>query len=515
MAQTILCPYCGLAEDARAERCGGCGGFFDDLSRRVTQQHMGPWFVRDPQQPFRPGCTYEILVKQIQRGKVTAQTPLRGPTTRQFWMLAKQVPGVAHLVGFCSSCGATVPKDARQCQQCSVVFEEPVDRNALGLAPVDPGLGEEVEKARAAEAAAAAAAAAAAPPPITSKPATSTGMPTTSPLRAASATGAQIPIAQAKQSGIRPPTASGIPRTAATASGASVAKSGSGAKSASGVNAPGGAAPVRAAASASGAAKATVVGTTSATAPPQPSRAPSLGTVHGEALPWMTGNTAPVTAAPVRKGGGLNKWIIAFLVLNAILVIAVVGLLLMPSNVATTDKPKNDDNGKAPATSPEHPAPAKPQDTPTPTATVKPPVVVKQPEVQPQPKPTPKPDPVTPPTPPVVVEQPKPTPPAVVETPAQPSTPDSGSGKVSFFGITVNKGGISDQQAALINGELAKANDLYKADKLEEAKAVLLKLKAQLGAAAKTSGIDDAIKTVSDKIHKKELDQFFNPTPPK
>jgi len=149
----ILCPYCGHVNPGPAERCGSCGGFFDPLSRRVTQQHMGPWFIRDSANPFRPGCTYEVMAKQVQRGKVTANTILRGPTTKQFWSVARHVPGIAHLLGTCHQCSQRVQPTDPKCPKCGAKFGAVTDRQHLGVDPEDPGVWDEVEKTRAEEAA--------------------------------------------------------------------------------------------------------------------------------------------------------------------------------------------------------------------------------------------------------------------------------------------------------------------------------------------------------------------------
>jgi len=131
----ILCPYCGNTQSEPEDRCAACGGFFDNLSLKVTQQHMGPWFVRDRHHPFRPGCSYEVLKKQIERGKVKPTTIIRGPTTRQFWSVARNVPGVAHLLGYCHGCGGHVDPDADRCSHCHTRLFAPRLRDKLGLAP--------------------------------------------------------------------------------------------------------------------------------------------------------------------------------------------------------------------------------------------------------------------------------------------------------------------------------------------------------------------------------------------
>ena len=129
----ILCPYCGHAQFG-GERCQACAGLFEPLSRRATQLAMGPWQVRDKNNPFRPGCCYDIIKSMAKAGKIKNTTVMRGPTTRQFWSVARNVPGVAHLIGYCHACGNHVSPSDAKCGECSAIFQEPRDRNALGLA---------------------------------------------------------------------------------------------------------------------------------------------------------------------------------------------------------------------------------------------------------------------------------------------------------------------------------------------------------------------------------------------
>ncbi|MCC5831239.1 MAG: hypothetical protein JJU36_17505 [Phycisphaeraceae bacterium] len=130
----ILCPYCGCAQPhSDLGRCTDCGGYFEPLSRRSTQIAMGPWYIRDKKVPFRPGCSYEVLAAQVRAGRVKPNTVLRGPTTRQFWSLARNTPGVAHLVGYCHRCGTHVKPDDRNCPSCAEPFLGVKERNELGL----------------------------------------------------------------------------------------------------------------------------------------------------------------------------------------------------------------------------------------------------------------------------------------------------------------------------------------------------------------------------------------------
>jgi hypothetical protein len=99
----------------------------------ATQIAMGPWFVRDENMPFAPGCSYQIIKRKAQTGKLTAQSIIRGPSTHQFWMHADQVAGVAHLLGVCHQCGEKVNPNERICPSCHAVFSTPDTRNELGL----------------------------------------------------------------------------------------------------------------------------------------------------------------------------------------------------------------------------------------------------------------------------------------------------------------------------------------------------------------------------------------------
>ena len=130
------CPYCGEKQNAGTSQCSSCSGLFEPLSRQATQNHMGPWQVRDASAPFTPGCSYATIRRMAQRGKIAPDAVLRGPTTRQFWMVASEIPGVAHLLGRCHACKGEASADAFSCDHCGAAFPTPEDRQSLGLAPV-------------------------------------------------------------------------------------------------------------------------------------------------------------------------------------------------------------------------------------------------------------------------------------------------------------------------------------------------------------------------------------------
>lgn len=131
-AKLVLCPYCGHAQHG-GDRCQVCSGLFEPLSRRATQLAMGPWQIRDKHNPFRPGCCYDIVKKMAAAGKIKSTTVMRGPTTRQFWSIARNVPGISHLIGYCHECGFHVSPSDAKCGDCGAVFVEHRQRNQLGL----------------------------------------------------------------------------------------------------------------------------------------------------------------------------------------------------------------------------------------------------------------------------------------------------------------------------------------------------------------------------------------------
>ncbi len=133
---SLPCPYCGEANASDTYECGTCAGIFEPLSRQATQNAMGPWFVRDEDSPFAPGCSYETLRKLVKRGRIVATTVVRGPTTNQFWMQAKNTPGVAILMSLCHSCHEHAKPEDFSCEKCGSVLSPATSRDGLGLAPV-------------------------------------------------------------------------------------------------------------------------------------------------------------------------------------------------------------------------------------------------------------------------------------------------------------------------------------------------------------------------------------------
>ena len=131
----VLCPYCGHTQRTRgkSDHCDVCGGLFEPLSRKATQIAMGPWFLRDQRNPFRPGCSFDVIKRLLEQQKIGPTTVLRGPTTRQFWSIARNIPGLAHHLGYCHACRQKIEPDLPQCPLCEAEFKDPPHRNQLGL----------------------------------------------------------------------------------------------------------------------------------------------------------------------------------------------------------------------------------------------------------------------------------------------------------------------------------------------------------------------------------------------
>jgi len=134
LSHAVLCPYCGSV--AVEGKCQSCGGLLEPLSKQATQNDMGPWFIRDEDRPFQPGCSYATLRKLALKGRLSQKTIIRGPSSRQFWSFARNVRGVAHLLGECHNCHGPAGPDEYMCRSCGAVFEATTDRQSFGIGPI-------------------------------------------------------------------------------------------------------------------------------------------------------------------------------------------------------------------------------------------------------------------------------------------------------------------------------------------------------------------------------------------
>ena len=130
----MVCPYCGsMHKDHLPEICEYCHGRLDPESREHTRADLGPWFLRNVDRPFSPGMRYETLVRQMALGRIRSTDVVRGPTTGQFWTVARKVPGLSHHFGLCHACQAPASPEDDACRACGASFQVMLDRNRMGL----------------------------------------------------------------------------------------------------------------------------------------------------------------------------------------------------------------------------------------------------------------------------------------------------------------------------------------------------------------------------------------------
>lgn len=486
----ILCPYCGHAQHDPADRCTACGGFFDPLSRKVSQQHMGPWFIRDSKMPFRPGCSYDVIVKQVERGRIKPTTIMRGPTTRQYWSIARNVPGVAHLLGYCHECGHRVdPKDA-QCPKCRQPFNRPRYRDELGLDPYDPSVFAEAARAQAAMAAAAGALSA-------GDRGGTTVTPIGAPNEATMPTGLASSILSSIRDNDRDTDERKTTTTALSAAAAAAAPAGQ-------------------------------VTITSGLGPPR----------HHDAMSWMeTDESEPDDIDSVQSAGhgavgmsaaaiapvaavarSSNAWVWALIAVNAVLAVVVVAIIMMRGDGGHFDA------GQAPPLPPMI-ADSRPLVPSTP-----------QPAVTPEPSPQPAPMPADQSTPPAPGDV---TPPAAQPAPVQPQvqpqpTPLNPGGTKpkkpnTFFGIPfdsddeppadqpapppvvppADKPAPNPSDTTKWVVEIDKALASEQAGELQKALDTLLAVRGSAPADQQPPQLDQIIARVKAKIERKQLKDFF------
>jgi hypothetical protein len=74
---------------------------------------------------------FATLMILVQKGRVTARSVLRGPTTQQFWRHAAKVNGVSREFGLCWNCGGDVAKNARACSNGKPLQAPPANPDVL------------------------------------------------------------------------------------------------------------------------------------------------------------------------------------------------------------------------------------------------------------------------------------------------------------------------------------------------------------------------------------------------
>lgn len=126
-----VCPFCGTQRETDVGACTQCSLEDTPTTRSATRSKLGPWYVLQSRNPSAPGMNFATLMALVQKGRVTARSVLRGPTTGQFWRHAAKVKGVSREFLLCWNCGGDVAKNARACPNCKRLQEPPLNPDVL------------------------------------------------------------------------------------------------------------------------------------------------------------------------------------------------------------------------------------------------------------------------------------------------------------------------------------------------------------------------------------------------
>jgi len=114
------CVYCSQVIGRTDERCPHCKTSFSLAVRRASREVMGDWFYLDPRNPSARGVTFETLIKMIEKGRIRADSIVRGPTTQQDWLYAAEAPRLAKYLGHCPHCFAEAKPEDTYCTRCQL-----------------------------------------------------------------------------------------------------------------------------------------------------------------------------------------------------------------------------------------------------------------------------------------------------------------------------------------------------------------------------------------------------------
>jgi hypothetical protein len=126
-----VCPFCGTQRDSDVGPCMHCSLEDTPTTRSATRSKLGPWYVLQSRNPSAPGMNFATLMVLVQKGRVTARSVVRGPTTGQFWRHAAKIKGLSREFGLCWNCGGDVTKNARACASCKRLQEPPLNPDVL------------------------------------------------------------------------------------------------------------------------------------------------------------------------------------------------------------------------------------------------------------------------------------------------------------------------------------------------------------------------------------------------
>jgi hypothetical protein len=131
--QNVVCPFCGIINETITLPCRQCGLENTSATRQATRSKIGPWFVWQARNPSAPGMNWATLMMLVEKGRVTARSVVRGPTTGQLWRYAARVKGLSRQFGLCWHCGAQVTRGAetRACPACKRMQLPPINPDVL------------------------------------------------------------------------------------------------------------------------------------------------------------------------------------------------------------------------------------------------------------------------------------------------------------------------------------------------------------------------------------------------
>jgi tetratricopeptide (TPR) repeat protein len=122
------CLYCGQVIARTEERCPHCKTSFSLAVRKASREVLGPWYYLDPRNPSGRGVTFETLIKMIEKGRLKADSIVRGPTTNQDWMYAAETPRLAKYLSMCPHCFAEAKPEDTYCTRCQLnMNQRPAD----------------------------------------------------------------------------------------------------------------------------------------------------------------------------------------------------------------------------------------------------------------------------------------------------------------------------------------------------------------------------------------------------
>ena len=129
------CVYCGQVIPRDSPRCSHCRTAFSPAVRQAYREAVGPWFYLVQKNPSGRGVTFETLVKLVEKGRIKADSVIRGPTTHQDWMYAAETPRLSKYLGICPHCFGGATPDQTYCTHCQLSMNERPGSPRPGVPP--------------------------------------------------------------------------------------------------------------------------------------------------------------------------------------------------------------------------------------------------------------------------------------------------------------------------------------------------------------------------------------------